>query len=111
MQETYVGLPEVGIVGYIRGIATVVGNISIGQAKSILDDGNRRVLEAVTDERRRYVDSTGVSLLKNQQASPQEYEIKYVTRLINRLGNNLLLVEIRVVNQKCFVGVVKINLR
>ena len=55
MQNTYVGLSEIGMVGRIRGVSTVVGNISVVQAKFVLDDGHGSVLKAETEERRRYV--------------------------------------------------------
>ena len=55
------------MVGRIRGVSTVVGHISVVQAKSVLDDGHRRVLKVVTDERRRYVQSGSKGLLNSQQ--------------------------------------------
>jgi len=55
------------MVSRIRGVSTVVNNISVIQAKSVLDDGHCHVLKVLTDERRWYVQSASIGLLNSQQ--------------------------------------------
>jgi len=64
------------MVGRIRGVSTVVGNISVVQAKFFLNDGHGSVLKAETEERRRYVDSAGVSLFNRQPENSQESHVE-----------------------------------
>jgi len=61
------------MVGRIRGVSTVVGHISVVQAKSVLDDIHRRALKIVTDERRGYVQSGSIGLLNSQQETQGEH--------------------------------------